>query len=90
MSTAHKTTTKAAVGAPLAAREGVVATQAERGARKGGDEMNTNTKTLHAPQLRKALVALVSVALLAAAGPVYSAAGSDEVTVACQTSSCGG
>jgi hypothetical protein len=53
--------------------------------------MNTNTKTLHAPQLRKALVALVSVALLAAAGPVYSAAGSDEVRLACQSSSnCGG
>lgn len=52
--------------------------------------MNTNTNTLNALQLRKALVALVSIALLAAAGPVYSAAGSDEVRLACQNSpACG-
>ena len=50
-----------------------------------------NTNTLNALQLRKALIALVSIALLAAAGPVYSAAGSDEVRLACQaTTSCGG
>ena len=53
--------------------------------------MNTNTNTLNALQLRKALVALVSIALLAAAGPVYSAAGSEEITLACQSSAgCGG
>ena len=45
----------------------------------------------NAPQLTKALVALVSIVLLAAAGPVYSAAGADEVQLACQSaSSCGG
>jgi hypothetical protein len=57
---------------------------------KGGDDMNA--KTLNAPQLRKTLVALASVVLLAAAGPVYStAAGSDEARVACQTApACGG
>lgn len=51
--------------------------------------MNINTH--NAPQLKKTLVALVSVLLLAAAGPVYSAAGSDEMQLACQAStSCGG
>jgi hypothetical protein len=57
---------------------------------KGGDNMNA--KTLNAPQLRKTLVALASVVLLAAAGPVYStAAGSDELRLACQNlPSCGG
>jgi hypothetical protein len=56
---------------------------------KGGDDMNAK---LNAPQLRKTLVALASVVLLAAAGPVYSAAaGSDEVHLACQTApACGG
>jgi hypothetical protein len=49
-----------------------------------------NTKTYNAQQLRKTLVALVSVALLIAASPVYSAAGSDELRVACQGNSCGG
>jgi hypothetical protein len=51
-----------------------------------------NAKTLNAPQLRKTLVALASVVLLAASGPVYSAAaGSDEQHLACQTApSCGG
>jgi hypothetical protein len=49
-----------------------------------------NTKTNHAQQFRKTLVALVSVALLTAASPVYSAASSDEVRVACQGSWCGG
>lgn len=50
-----------------------------------------NTTTYNAKQLRKTLVALVSVALLTATGPVYSAAGSEEVRVACQSSSsCGG
>jgi len=49
-----------------------------------------NTTTHNAKQLRRTLVALVSVALLTAAGPVYSAAGSDEVRVACQGNSCGG
>ena len=50
-----------------------------------------NTTAYNAKQLRKALVALVSVALLVAASPVYSATGSDEVRVACQGStSCGG
>jgi hypothetical protein len=49
-----------------------------------------NTKTDDAQQLRKTLVALVSDALLIAASPVYSAAGSDELRVACQGNSCGG
>jgi hypothetical protein len=49
-----------------------------------------NTKAHNALQLRKALVALVSVVLLTAAGPVYSVAGSDEVRVACQGNWCGG
>jgi hypothetical protein len=51
-----------------------------------------NSKTLNAPQLRKMLVALASVVLLAAAGPVYSAAaGSDEIRIACNTApACGG
>ena len=50
-----------------------------------------NTTTYNAKQLRKTLVALVSVALLTAAGPFYSAAGSEEVRVACQGSTvCGG
>ena len=51
-----------------------------------------NAQTLHAPQLRKTLVALVSIALLAAAGPVYAAAvGYDETRLACQNQSgCGG
>ncbi len=40
-----------------------------------------NTKAQNALQLRKTLVALVSVVLLTAAGPVYSVAGSDEVRV---------
>lgn len=35
-------------------------------------------------------VALVSIVLLAAAGPVVSAAGSQELQLACQASSCGG
>jgi hypothetical protein len=46
---------------------------------------------LNAPQLTKALVALVSVVLLAAAGPVYSAASAEEVHLACQSAPvCGG
>jgi hypothetical protein len=50
-----------------------------------------NAKTLNAPQLRTTLVALASVVLLAAAGPVYSTAGSDELRLACQNlPSCGG
>jgi hypothetical protein len=50
-----------------------------------------NAQTLHAPQLRKTLVALVSIALLAAAGPVSSAARADEARLACQPGgSCGG
>ena len=51
-----------------------------------------NAKTLGAPQLRKMLVALASVVLLAAAGPVYStAAGPGEVRLSCQNlPSCGG
>jgi hypothetical protein len=51
-----------------------------------------NSKTLNAPQLRKMLVALASFVLLAAAGPVYSAAaGSEELQLACQPSpACGG
>ena len=79
-----------AVGEPLATGEGAVAASAERGARKGGDDMNA--RTLNAPQLRKMLVALASVVLLAAAGPVYSAAaGSDEIRLACQNQpACGG
>ena len=46
---------------------------------------------LNAPQLRKALIALASVVLLAA-GPVYStAAGSDEQHLACNAPpACGG
>ena len=51
--------------------------------------MKTNTH--NAPQLRNILVALVSIAVLAAAGPVYSAASSDELRLACQNSpACGG
>lgn len=74
---------------PLANGEGAVAASAEPRARKGGDEMNSNT--LNAPQLRKTLAALASVVLLAAAGPVYSAAGSDEIRLACNTApACGG
>ena len=49
-----------------------------------------NTTPYTAKQLRKALVALVSVALLVGAGPVYSAAASEGNTVACQSSYCGG
>lgn len=50
--------------------------------------MNINTH--NAPQLNKTLAALVSILLLAAAGPVYSAVGSDELQLACQgTTSCG-
>jgi hypothetical protein len=46
---------------------------------------------INAPQLTKAVATLVSVVLLAAAGPVYSAAGADEAQLACQsTSVCGG
>lgn len=45
---------------------------------------------INAPQLTKAIAALVSVVLLAAAGPVYSAVAGDEVQLACQTNSCGG
>jgi hypothetical protein len=46
---------------------------------------------IEAPQLTKALAALVSVVLLAAAGPVYSAASADDRQLACQgTTSCGG
>ena len=49
-----------------------------------------NAKTLNAPQFRKMLVALATVVLLAAAGPVYSA-GSDEMRLACQNQpACGG
>ena len=49
-----------------------------------------NIDTHDAPQLKKTLVALVSILLLAAAGPVYSATGSDELQLACQgTTSCG-
>ncbi len=48
-----------------------------------------NTTTSNAKQLRKALVALVSVGLLIAASPVYSAP-SDGNTVACQSGHCGG
>lgn len=57
---------------------------------KGGDDMNA--RTFNAPQLRKMLVALASVALVAAAGPVYSAAaGSDDVRLACNAPpACGG
>jgi hypothetical protein len=79
-----------AVGGPLATGEGAVAASAERGARKGGDDMNA--KTLNAPQLRKMLVALASVVLLAASGLVYSAAaGSGDVQLACNAPpACGG
>ncbi len=49
-----------------------------------------NTTTYNAKQLRKTLVALVSVALLTAAGPVYSAAASEGSTIACQSGHCGG
>lgn len=49
-----------------------------------------NTTTYNAKQLRKTLVALVSVALLIAASPVYSAAVSEGNTVACQSGHCGG
>ena len=48
-----------------------------------------NTTTYNAKQLRKALVALVSVALLVAASPVYSAPAGGH-TVACQSNYCGG
>ena len=76
-----------AVSEPLAAREGAVAAPAERGARKGGDAMNAHTLNTKA---RTYAVALVSIVLLAAAGPVVSAAGSYELQVACQSNSCGG
>ena len=72
---------------PLAAREGAVAAPAERGARKGGDAMNALTLSTKA---RTYAVALVSIVLLAAAGPAVSAAGSQEVQLACQSNSCGG
>ena len=51
-----------------------------------------NAKTLNAPQLRKTLLAVATVVVLAAAGPVYSAAaGSDDVRLACSTTpACGG
>jgi len=49
-----------------------------------------NTTTVNAKQLRKTLVALVSVVLLTAAAPVYSAAASEGNTVACQSGHCGG
>lgn len=48
-----------------------------------------NTTAYNAKQLRKALVALVSVALLVAASPVYSAP-AEGTTVACQSNYCGG
>ena len=48
-----------------------------------------NTTTHNAKQLRKALVALVSVALLIGASPVYSAP-AEGTTVACQSGYCGG
>ena len=48
-----------------------------------------NTTTYNAKQLRKTLVALVSVALLVAARPVYSAP-AEGTTVACQSGYCGG
>jgi hypothetical protein len=50
-----------------------------------------NAHTLSAKQIRKYAVALVSIVLLAAAGPVVSAAGSEELQLACQgATSCGG
>jgi hypothetical protein len=49
-----------------------------------------NTTTDNAKQLRKTLVAIVSVALLTAASPVYSAAASEGNTLACQSGVCGG
>ncbi len=50
-----------------------------------------NAKTLDAPHLRKTLVALASIVLLAATGPVYSAAESDGTRIACNnTPACGG
>jgi hypothetical protein len=50
-----------------------------------------NAHTLSAKQIRKYAVALVSIVLLAAAGPVVSAAGSEKLQLACQGStSCGG
>ena len=48
-----------------------------------------NTTPDNAKQLRKALVALVSVALLVAASPVYTAPAEGN-TVACQSNYCGG
>jgi hypothetical protein len=51
-----------------------------------------NARTINAQQLRKTLVALASVVLLAASGPIYSAAaGSDDVRLACNAPpACGG
>ena len=48
-----------------------------------------NTTTDSAKQLRKALVALVSVALLVAASPLYFAPAEGN-TVVCQSGYCGG
>ena len=77
-----------AVSEPLAAREGAVAAPAERGARKGGDAMNAHTLNTKA---RTYAVALVSIVLLAASGPVLSATQADGQQLACQGSSnCGG
>ena len=46
---------------------------------------------INAPQLTKAIATLASVVLLAAAGPVYTAASADEVQLACQSGGyCGG
>ena len=48
-----------------------------------------NTTAYNTKQLRKTLVALVSVALLVAASPVFSAPAEGN-TVACQSGYCGG
>ena len=55
----------------------------------GREVTQMNTTTDNAKQLRKALVALVSVALLVAASPVYSVP-AEGTTVACQSGYCGG
>jgi hypothetical protein len=49
-----------------------------------------NAHTLNAQTLRKYAVALVSIVLLAAAGPLSSAGTEDARQLACNSTSCGG
>lgn len=50
-----------------------------------------NAHTLNARQLRRLAAALFTIVLLGAAGPVVSAAHTDQLRLACQgATSCGG